>query len=476
MGIRADGGGGSRTFGETNGVTGSGWERIAGVGGEDGERGGVPGSASWSGTAMIADTSGDRGGSGGGGGGAGDGGATSAVPVDPDEILGVFFRGENIPMAIAGEAPVGVGRGRGGGARGGGGIGEFLVVTAEQVRLPNDRARRARARRHRISLSSLFSTSSCYLSTGPRNARCEAARHRDARQVSARLHTDRTPSVMTALRRFAVHASRGIQRGHAGRPIPLVPAECVSGAFARAPSTPSVATGLANARAGAAYRPNAASRVAEELRAAALLAARRRASTGVTTSAQKSRSASAPASTFPPSATTATAATTSAGANAESARLKAAWQLYYTHENAYLNWVRNGITATAVGTAFAMFRLGRDQAEFSLGGVVMQTIGLTYVLLGAAQYLGTAFLLRHELCISGLGCLWYVFNAAWPTTLFVVGMRCIHDHHPPLFISALAANVELLPAHLQSRCMEIVSEMRRREFDRERERRNEPRA
>ena len=66
----------------------------------------------------------------------------------------------------------------------------------------------------------------------------------------------------------------------------------------------------------------------------------------------------------------------------------------------------------------------------------MQTIGLTYVLLGAAQYLGTAFLLRHELCISGLGCLWYVFNAAWPTTLFVVGMRCIHDHHPPLFISA----------------------------------------
>ena len=196
---------------------------------------------------------------------------------------------------------------------------------------------------------------------------------------------------------------------------------------------------------------------------------------GVTTSAQKSRSASAPASTFPPSATTATAATTSAGANAESARLKAAWQLYYTHENAYLNWVRNGITATAVGTAFAMFRLGRDQAEFSLGGVVMQTIGLTYVLLGAAQYLGTAFLLRHELCISGLGCLWYVFNAAWPTTLFVVGMRCIHDHHPPLFISALAANVELLPAHLQSR-WEIVSEMRRREFDRERERRNEPRA
>lgn len=108
---------GSRTFGETNGVTGSGSERIAGVGGEDGERGGVPGSASWSGTAIIADTSGDRGGSGGGGGGAGDGGATSAVPVDPDEILGVFFRGENIPMAMAGEAPVGVGRGRGGGAR-----------------------------------------------------------------------------------------------------------------------------------------------------------------------------------------------------------------------------------------------------------------------------------------------------------------------------------------------------------------------
>ena len=145
MGIRADGGGGSRTFGETNGVTGSGWERIAGVGGEDGERGGVPGSASWSGTAMIADTSGDRGGSGGGGGGAGDGGATSAVPVDPDEILGVFFRGENMPMAIAGEAPVGVGRGRGGGARGGWELENFSLLRPSKCACRTT-ARDARAR------------------------------------------------------------------------------------------------------------------------------------------------------------------------------------------------------------------------------------------------------------------------------------------------------------------------------------------
>ena len=272
---------------------------------------------------------------------------------------------------------------------------------------------------------------------------------------------------MTALRRFAVHA---IPRN------PLVLAHRVSGALARAPSTSSVAAGLADARAGATRRTTAASRVAEDLRTAALLAARRRASTGATTSAKKSGSASAPASPSPPSATTAAAATASAGATAESARLRAAWQLYYTHENAYLNWVRNGITATAVGTAFAMFRVARDHAEFSLGGVVIQTMGLTYVLLGAAQYLGSAFLLRRELCISGLGCLWYVFNAAWPATLFVVGMRCIHDHHPPWFVSALAANVERLPAHWQSRCMDVVSEMRRREFERERERRNGPRS
>lgn len=99
-GHRAEGGGGSRTFGDTNGVTGSGSERIAGGGGGDGERGGVPGSASWSGRAIIAESSGDRGGSGGGGGGGGDAGATSEFPVD---FLGVFFRGEKKPMATKGD-------------------------------------------------------------------------------------------------------------------------------------------------------------------------------------------------------------------------------------------------------------------------------------------------------------------------------------------------------------------------------------
>ena len=59
-------------------------------------------------------------------------------------------------MAIAGEAPVGVGRGRGGGARGGVGLENFFVVTAEQVRLPNDCARRARAPASNISEFAVF--------------------------------------------------------------------------------------------------------------------------------------------------------------------------------------------------------------------------------------------------------------------------------------------------------------------------------
>ena len=61
VGIRADGGGGSRTFGETNGVTGSGSERIAGVGGEDGERGERSGVRVVVRDGDSADTSGDRG-------------------------------------------------------------------------------------------------------------------------------------------------------------------------------------------------------------------------------------------------------------------------------------------------------------------------------------------------------------------------------------------------------------------------------
>ena len=117
-GHRAEGGGGSRTFGDTNGVTGSGSERIAGGGGGDGERGGVPGSASWSGRAIIAESSGDRGGSGGGGGGGGDAGATSAVPVDPDDFLGVFFRGEKKNMATGGDGAGGSGRNEAAGTTG----------------------------------------------------------------------------------------------------------------------------------------------------------------------------------------------------------------------------------------------------------------------------------------------------------------------------------------------------------------------
>ena len=99
----------------------------------------------------------------------------------------------------------------------------------------------------------------------------------------------------------------------------------------------------------------------------------------------------------------AAAAAAVAAAERETASLKASWALYYTHENTYLNWVRNGLTATAVGMGFVMFRVARDSATFSLGGVCVQAMGVVYITLGVAQYLVSAFRLRRELRITPAG-------------------------------------------------------------------------
>ena len=111
-------------------------------------------------------------------------------------------------------------------------------------------------------------------------------------------------------------------------------------------------------------------------------------------------------------ATEAAAAAAAAAAERETASLKASWALYYTHENTYLNWVRNGLTATAVGMGFVMFRVARDSATFSLGGVCVQTMGSLYITIGVAQYLVSAFRLRRELRITPAGR--YTAELVWP--------------------------------------------------------------
>ena len=155
-----------------------------------------------------------------------------------------------------------------------------------------------------------------------------------------------------------------------------------------------------------------------------------------------------------------TASTAAALRDAE----KAAWQLYWTHENAYLNWLRNGLTATALGMAFVMFRVTSESADFSLGGTCIQAMGGTYVVVGCAQYLLSAVRLRHQLCITPLGWVWYIANSLWPVTLYSTGMRCLYDMHPRWFLELVAANVDSLPMAWQGRCMEIVAESQMRDF------------
>lgn len=140
--------------------------------------------------------------------------------------------------------------------------------------------------------------------------------------------------------------------------------------------------------------------------------------------------------------------------------------MYFIHDNAYLNWIRNGLTATAVGMGFVMFRVTRDSATLSLGGICIQAMGVLYFFIGSAQYLVSAFRLQRELRITRFGSVWYVFNAAWPLLLYSTGLRCVHDMHPEWLLEFLAANVESLPENWQGRCMEVVADAQMREHKR----------
>ena len=137
-----------------------------------------------------------------------------------------------------------------------------------------------------------------------------------------------------------------------------------------------------------------------------------------------------------------------------------------------MNWVRNGITATALGMAFVHFRVATDDAEFSIGGAVVQTMGATYVALGAASYVWSAFFLRRELALTAFGAAWVAVNAVWPLAMYATAMLCLLDWHPTWLLALLAANAHVLPTQWQDRCLRVVGdEAARREARSENERR-----
>ena len=145
--------------------------------------------------------------------------------------------------------------------------------------------------------------------------------------------------------------------------------------------------------------------------------------------------------------------------------------LHLAVENAYLNWVRNGITATALGMAFVHFRVTTDDAAFSIGGAVLQTMGAAYVFIGAVSYVSSAFFLRRELLLTAMGVAWYVANAAWPIAMYATGMLCLLDWHPSWLLALLAANAESLPEHWQDRCVRVAGDKARRRAENERKKR-----
>lgn len=275
-----------------------------------------------------------------------------------------------------------------------------------------------------------------------------------------------------SLRRLAAVATREVARISRAGPPPRVPGPA-SAAFiqtrAIAQANPHT-HGLArvSAVAGSRFTPPTASLAA--LRAARALRARAR--HGSSKAGKHKLDAPPPrggSSASPP----VSSVVSSASALPKSAAVTraSAASLHLAVENAYLNWVRNGITATALGMAFVHFRVTTDDAAFSIGGAVLQTMGAAYVFIGAVSYVSSAFFLRRELALTGLGVAWYVANAAWPIAMYATGMLCLLDWHPSWLLALLAANAESLPEHWQDRCVRVAGDKARRRADAERKKR-----
>ena len=268
-----------------------------------------------------------------------------------------------------------------------------------------------------------------------------------------------------SLRRLAAVATREVARISRAGPPPRVPGPA-SAAFiqtrAIAQANPHT-HGLArvSAVAGSRFTPPTASLAA--LRAAR---ARRAGARHGSSKAGKHKLDSPPPLGSSASSPPVSSVSSSASALPKSAVTRASAQsLHLAVENAYLNWVRNGITATALGMAFVHFRVTTDDAAFSIGGAVLQTMGAAYVIVGAASYVSSAFFLRRELALTGLGVAWYAANAAWPIAMYATGMLCLLGWHPSWLMALLAANAQSLPEHWQDRCVRVVGDKARRRAD-----------
>ena len=259
-----------------------------------------------------------------------------------------------------------------------------------------------------------------------------------------------------SLRKLAAVATREVVRIASVGPPPRVPgpasaAFVQTGAFARTSLHPHVfarASAAAGSRAAPATASLAALRASRALRASARHGSSK-------AGKHKLAAPALPSSTPRPSgAATDVRSALPTRASAQS--------LHLAVENAYLNWVRNGITATALGMAFVHFRVATDDAEFSIGGAVVQTMGALYVALGAASYVSSAFFLRRELALTTAGAAWYAANAVWPLAMYATGVLCLLDWHPTWLLALLAANAQYLPPQWQDRCLRVVGDKARR--------------
>ena len=127
---------------------------------------------------------------------------------------------------------------------------------------------------------------------------------------------------------------------------------------------------------------------------------------------------------------------------------QASWSKFYALEANQLNWLRNGLSLSAVGFALVQFREKNSNVP-PVGGLLLALGGFVTMVTGGVVHVAGAYQQRAALRLSPLGWTHVIAHATLPPMLWAVAMQCLVDKHPKFICQLLHANRHNLPNMLK---------------------------
>ena len=127
---------------------------------------------------------------------------------------------------------------------------------------------------------------------------------------------------------------------------------------------------------------------------------------------------------------------------------QASWSKFYALEANQLNWMRNGLSLSAVGFALVQFREKNSNVP-PVGGLLLALGGFATMVTGGVVHVAGAYQQRAALRLSPLGWTHVIAHATLPPMLWAVAMQCLVDKHPKFICQLLHANRHNLPNMLK---------------------------